>query len=399
MASYGGQVQRIRAILSSSQLREVSVLSPREIQGKEFRVVIISTVRSAPKKEDLEFDKKFDLGFINNPKAINTVMTRAMELLVVIGNSEALLEDRNWSEFISFCKESAGFEGGATNATFSFSETTKGGTSAAATQGNSNDKPPTPKPSPIGAKPAFQLSNGDQEAPKVFPPSTKGLPLPLSYPSPPQAGDFASAPLNHEAAVFHPPNGLVRPFNSSAHPAAIPYPAAISYPAASSYPTYHLNGHDNANLRPLPPVRPSVRPLWAQPYGNVPPRPLPQSVLPPPFQAMPPPSYIPASPSPASDVDGFESGYETVCEYRTQPLVQLKRSAHAKISNQPGILVQQVNGHLLVTINLFGYNPPTGIRRIGTHFVVDLTSDPRFGQMNRLFSNAPGRSFSSLLLL
>jgi len=51
-----------------------------EFQGQERRVIILSTVRST-KKEYLEMDKDFHLGFLNNPKVRRLIPPRTVSLL------------------------------------------------------------------------------------------------------------------------------------------------------------------------------------------------------------------------------------------------------------------------------------------------------------------------------
>lgn len=55
----------------------------------ENRVVIISTVRS--NKRFLAADREKGHGLIGEPKRFNVAMTRAKELLIVVGNAQTLV--------------------------------------------------------------------------------------------------------------------------------------------------------------------------------------------------------------------------------------------------------------------------------------------------------------------
>lgn len=68
ISPYASQVKKLRVGLDAVN-SGIKVGSVEEFQGQEKRIIIISTVRS--NKQYLEFDKRFALGFLSNPKRFN----------------------------------------------------------------------------------------------------------------------------------------------------------------------------------------------------------------------------------------------------------------------------------------------------------------------------------------
>ena len=74
----------------------ITVGSVEKFQGNERRVIILSTVKSG-------YGRK-DLGFLTDYQRMNVAVTRAKELLIVIGNPVLLKKDENWRELINLTK-------------------------------------------------------------------------------------------------------------------------------------------------------------------------------------------------------------------------------------------------------------------------------------------------------
>jgi len=88
------QVWRIRAKLRSIGLHGVDVGHVESYQGAEFKVTILSCVRS--RHRFIAADRNAGVGFYDSPKRFNVAITRAKELLVIIGNANLLKGDAHW---------------------------------------------------------------------------------------------------------------------------------------------------------------------------------------------------------------------------------------------------------------------------------------------------------------
>ncbi|XP_058635594.1 helicase with zinc finger domain 2-like [Onychostoma macrolepis] len=110
--SQGRQVLEIRQRLRKLGLPRFTVENAENVQGKQFRVIVISTVHT--KDSLLETDRTC-LEFFNDMRVLNTVMTRAKSQIFVVGDAAALschqfgMCWRLWRSYIDYCikKESA----------------------------------------------------------------------------------------------------------------------------------------------------------------------------------------------------------------------------------------------------------------------------------------------------
>ncbi|RDB23524.1 RNA helicase Mov10l1 [Hypsizygus marmoreus] len=100
MAAWREQVWKLRERLRNEKLNAVDVGTVEDYQGRESRVVIISCVRSS--ERFLQEDMEKGLGFMLEKKRMNVAITRAKELLVVIGNGSILKQDPYWKGFLQF---------------------------------------------------------------------------------------------------------------------------------------------------------------------------------------------------------------------------------------------------------------------------------------------------------
>ncbi|KAM4588239.1 3'-5' exoribonuclease HELZ2-like [Odontesthes bonariensis] len=102
--SEGSQVRQIRTALSSKSLSEVKVETLANVQGKEFRAVVITAVQT---RESLKVSHLPGLLLFNDARVLNTAMTRAQSQVVVVGDAAALCCFGKcsgiWKSFIDHC--------------------------------------------------------------------------------------------------------------------------------------------------------------------------------------------------------------------------------------------------------------------------------------------------------
>ncbi|KAM4842633.1 3'-5' exoribonuclease HELZ2 isoform 2-T2 [Thomomys bottae] len=104
--SHGSQVSALRQELRRRNLGEVSVGSFEILPGREFRVVVLSTVHNC---HSLLGPGAPTLEFFTDARVLNTVMTRAQSQLVAVGDAVALCSfgacSKLWKSFIRECIE------------------------------------------------------------------------------------------------------------------------------------------------------------------------------------------------------------------------------------------------------------------------------------------------------
>lgn len=110
MTPYADQVFRIRAELRKRRMGGISVERVLNVQGKQFRAVFLSTVRTRRTCTGPESGGKaesMDYGFLSNSKLLNTAITRAQSLVAVVGDPVALCSigrcRKVWERFIEIC--------------------------------------------------------------------------------------------------------------------------------------------------------------------------------------------------------------------------------------------------------------------------------------------------------
>ncbi|XP_063539362.1 RNA helicase Mov10l1-like [Cydia strobilella] len=103
IAPYIRQVYKMKTWLMSAGYDEIEVGTVEAFQGKEKRVILVSTVRANCRL--LDYDAKYGLGFLVDDKRFNVTLTRAKSKLVIIGNPTCLTRDKKWRRYMTHCKD------------------------------------------------------------------------------------------------------------------------------------------------------------------------------------------------------------------------------------------------------------------------------------------------------
>jgi superfamily I DNA and/or RNA helicase len=101
MAAFRGQVVLIRRILRDKGLGAVNVGIVEDYQAVEREVIILSLTRS--NNTFLANDIKRRIGLFQQPKRMNVALTRAENLLVVVGDPKLMEKDQTWKQWLEFC--------------------------------------------------------------------------------------------------------------------------------------------------------------------------------------------------------------------------------------------------------------------------------------------------------
>ncbi|KAK7502369.1 hypothetical protein BaRGS_00006322, partial [Batillaria attramentaria] len=111
VAPYMDQVIRIRGELRKRKIYNVSVERVLNVQGKQYRVIIISAVRTrrSCRSDGGAEEEYLDYGFLSNVKLLNTAITRAQSLVLVVGDpvSHCLVGKcrKVWEYFLEICHQ------------------------------------------------------------------------------------------------------------------------------------------------------------------------------------------------------------------------------------------------------------------------------------------------------
>lgn len=102
---YMAQVKKIIQFLNSLSQEVPKIGSVEEFQGQERDFILLSTVRSS-----LISDKNVNqLSFIYSPQRINVAISRAKSVLIIVGNTMTLCNDKIWNNIVQYAIDHKSF--------------------------------------------------------------------------------------------------------------------------------------------------------------------------------------------------------------------------------------------------------------------------------------------------
>ncbi|XP_058807115.1 putative helicase mov-10-B.1 [Phymastichus coffea] len=101
------QSKRIKRSLRGMGLKDISVGTVELFQGQEKKIMIMTAVRS----KTFFHEGKEHIGFLSNPKRFNVALTRAKNLLIVIGNPKVLQQNYMWRYLVEYCIQNKSYFG------------------------------------------------------------------------------------------------------------------------------------------------------------------------------------------------------------------------------------------------------------------------------------------------
>jgi len=109
MSAFRGQVTLMRQLLRREDLFNVNVGTIENFQGAETPVILFSITRSV---DFVKHDVANRIGVLGRPKKANVAMTRAKNLVIVVGNPDLLWKDNMWRQWLRFMLRNGLWYGG-----------------------------------------------------------------------------------------------------------------------------------------------------------------------------------------------------------------------------------------------------------------------------------------------
>jgi hypothetical protein len=105
---FRAQVLHIRQALRRRNLGSIRVGTVDDYQGQEELIIIISTVVGSASARAAQ---AMSHGLMSSPQRFNVAITRAKALLVIVGDPNALWEDRSWRELLQYSVDHHSYRG------------------------------------------------------------------------------------------------------------------------------------------------------------------------------------------------------------------------------------------------------------------------------------------------